>query len=117
MLHTESETSSESQDILHFSEKPFKNATGVELPGISLESQHAVLELVEKNRQRFHIFFNDKNYHNHFVHHLLGAYSFGASPEQLNRLFDKYASYQKPRPPSTITITRENWTEHLGNRE
>lgn len=117
MKNTETNTSYSSQETLPFSEKPFKNSTGVELPGISHESQQVVLELIEKNRERFHIFFNDKNYHNHFVHHLLGAYSLGASPEQLRRIFDKYASYQKPKPPSTVTITRENWTEHLGNRE
>lgn len=105
------------QEPLSFPGKPFKNITGVEMPGVSVETQQVTQELIDKNHRNFHIFFNDKNFHNHFVHHLLAAYSCGASPEQLKRLYEKYASYQKPKPPSTITITKENWTEHLGKRE
>lgn len=103
---------------LPFSSQLFKNISGVELPGITAESQKVTMELLKKNKDNFHIFFNLKaGFHNHFVHHLLAAYSFGASPDMMRRIYEKNASYQKQKPSSKIKITRENWIEHLGNKE
>ena len=70
------------------------------------------------------------------THHLLAAWSLGASPKMLNEIFNKHASYQlpKPKPPEAISgmfpVARrilsltwivcvpnadENWKKHLGH--
>lgn len=44
----------------------------------------------------------------------MAAYSLGASKTKIQQIFDEHASYQKPAPPFTSTLTRENYKEHLG---
>lgn len=51
------------------------------------------------------------------IHHLLAAYSFGASKEKIQHIFDIHAKDQRPLPPSIGTFTRENFKEHLGKAE
>lgn len=102
---------------LSFSGVPFQNASGVQLPGITEQSRKATLELLHKNHNNFNIFINEKAFHNHFVHHLLAAYSCGASPDLLKRIYEKHKSYQRPKPPQKVKITHENWEEHLGKNE
>ena len=100
---------------LKFTEIPFSNPIAIALPGVSSETQQVALELLEKNHRNFDIFYNDKLFHNHFVHHILAAYSLGASVDNLRDAYDKnYILYQRPKPPSKVKITRENWEEHLG---
>lgn len=55
--------------------------------------------------------------YSHLIHHLLAAYSLGASKEKIQEIFDAHASYQRPLPPSIGTFTRENYKEHLGKAE
>jgi len=98
-------------------ETAFKNERGVELPGITGDSQRAVVKLLDQNDKKFDIFFNDKGFHNHCVHHLLAAYSLGASPQLLEAIYKKFEEYLRPRLPSKVKITKENWTEHLGKME
>ncbi|OBZ85247.1 Oxidoreductase AflY [Choanephora cucurbitarum] len=85
-------------------------------PGISPEAAKLSEQLLIKS-DGFHIFFNDKKFHNHLNHHLLAAYSFGASTERLQKIFDINASYQRPMPPSIGEITRENYKQYLGNAD
>lgn len=106
------------QKKLAFTGVPFSNPTSIALPGITNETQKVTLELLEKNHQNFDIFYNDNLFHNHFVHHILAAYSMGASVDNLKDVYDKnYVKYQRPKPPSKIRITHENWKEHLGQPE
>lgn len=51
------------------------------------------------------------------IHHLLAAYSLGASKEKLQEIFDVHAKDQRPIPPSIGEITRENYKEYLGKQE
>jgi len=91
--------------------------SGAQVPGSTNQTQETTLNLLEQNSLNFSIFFNDKGYHNHCVHHLLAAYAFGASSERLNRIYEKYANYLRPRLPPKVTITEENWTEYLGRAD
>ncbi len=98
-------------------DNPNLNPIGAKVPGYNSQTQETTINLLELNSLNFSIFFNDKGYHNHCVHHLLAAYAFGASSESLNRIYEKYANYLRPRLPSVVTITEENWTEYLGRAE
>lgn len=53
----------------------------------------------------------------HLIHHLLAAYSLGASKEKLQEIFDDHAKDQRPMPPSNGEITPANFKEHLGVRK
>ncbi|KAI8644832.1 hypothetical protein BD408DRAFT_412587 [Parasitella parasitica] len=51
------------------------------------------------------------------MHHLLAAYSLGASKEKLQEIFDDHAKDQRPLPPSVGAITRENYSKYLGQAD
>lgn len=53
------------------------------------------------------------------VHQYLSAYALGATPERLQEIFDAHASFQRPLPPHSkvVELTRDNYREHLGNRD
>ena len=90
---------------------------GASLQGPKDHRDETVLKLLEENDRTFHIFYNNRGYHNHTVHHVLTAYALGASVATLKTIYEKNTSYQRPKPPSKITITEENWTQHLGKPE
>ncbi|CAE6420615.1 unnamed protein product [Rhizoctonia solani] len=85
--------------------------------GITPESTAALRRLLIENHKRFHVFFNDRGFHNHLSHHLFAAYGIGAPPHVLQKAFDDHASYQRPAYQSPEPITQENWTKHLGNED
>ena len=101
--------------LLHMDlESSKKKSSVVQLPGSTTDSLKATLELLKKNDLNFNIFVNEQSLHNHCVHHLLAAYAFGASPEQLKKIYEHHALTQLPRLPPKETITQDNWTEFLG---
>lgn len=51
------------------------------------------------------------------IHHLLAAYSLGASKEKIQEIFDEHAKDQRPIPPSICKITRDNYKDYLGKAE
>ncbi|GAA5995664.1 hypothetical protein JCM5350_007794 [Sporobolomyces pararoseus] len=87
------------------------------LAGHSWESKEAVRRCLEENHVNSHTFFNDKGFHNHCAHHLLAAYSLGASPSLLEEILTLHKeTASKPMPPlAPIDITENNWTEYLGD--
>ncbi|KAK4512489.1 Karyopherin transporter [Mucor velutinosus] len=87
------------------------------VPGITPDAALLSEQLLQKNNREFHIFFNEKKFHNHLIHHLLAAYSLGASKQKLQEIFDDHAKDQRPLPPSVGTITRENYTKYLGQAD
>ncbi|KAG1149430.1 hypothetical protein G6F37_005133 [Rhizopus arrhizus] len=87
------------------------------LPGINKEAHTLSEQLILKNHKDFDIFINDKKFHNHFVHHLLAAYSFGANKEKLQEIFEIHAKTQRPIPCSIRKITRENYKEFLNQAD
>ena len=44
-------------------------------------------ELLQKNHDSYHMFFNSDGFHNHIAHHLLTAYALAASPEEIQQHF------------------------------
>ncbi|CAE6468221.1 unnamed protein product [Rhizoctonia solani] len=85
--------------------------------GITPESTATLRRLLIENHKRFHIFFNEKGFHNHLSHHLFAAYGIGAPGHVLQAAFDEHAEYQRPSYKSPEPITQENWTEHLGKED
>lgn len=63
---------------------------------LTIDRAKLASDLLQKNHERFHMFFNNDGFHNHIAHHLLTTYALAASPEDLRRHFDSNASYQRP---------------------
>lgn len=82
-------------------------------PGVTAESTQTLAELLRANHIKYHCFFNDSNFHNHLVHHLLAAFALGCTPTLLNAAYKLHADYQRALKPSPSDITEENWTKHL----
>ncbi|GAA5820629.1 hypothetical protein JCM10212_005714 [Sporobolomyces blumeae] len=87
------------------------------LAGQSWASRDTVRQCLQENHINSHTFFNDKGFHNHCAHHLLAAYSLGASPSLLEEILTLHQeTASKPMPPmALIEITEANWTEYLGD--
>lgn len=76
------------------------STTGVyHVSNISAESARHATALLSQNHDSFNIFWNHRNYHNHQVHYLLTAYALGATPKQLQVVFDGNTAYQRPMLP------------------
>ncbi|GAA5909390.1 hypothetical protein JCM5296_007022 [Sporobolomyces johnsonii] len=87
------------------------------LPGLTWESREEVRRCLEENHISSHTFFNDKGFHNHCAHHLLAAYSMGASPSLIRDILKlHHETAFKPMPPlAPIEINESNWTDFLGD--
>ncbi|KAF8671484.1 hypothetical protein RHS04_08372 [Rhizoctonia solani] len=83
--------------------------------GVTPESTATLRRLLIENHKRFHIFFNDRRFHNHISHHLFAAYGIGAPGHVLQAAFDEHVGYQRLSYKSPGPITHENWKNHLGN--
>jgi len=73
--------------------------------------------LLEGNHKNHDIFFDKAGRHNHAVHHLLAAYSLGASADRLKEIYEEHLVYQRPKPPHKVTISQDNWTQYLGEND
>ncbi|KAJ2885034.1 hypothetical protein IWW38_005361, partial [Coemansia aciculifera] len=95
------------------------NPTGLLLPGVDPTTHHQAVRLCARDYIENHVFFNDKQFHNHLNHHLLAAFSMGASAPRLQEIFDVNSDYQLPSLALTsdVTITADNFVEHLSKEE
>ncbi|KAK7706544.1 hypothetical protein SLS63_013932 [Diaporthe eres] len=59
-----------------------------------------VTELLQKDLDVYHVYFNDRGFHNHIVHHLLALYGTGADAEAIQHGFDGNTGYQLPAKPT-----------------
>ncbi|KAJ9614042.1 hypothetical protein H2200_002178 [Cladophialophora chaetospira] len=57
-----------------------------------------VSELLQRNLESFDIIFRGAR-HNHIVHFLLTLYALGATPDEMDKAYDREAAYQRPRFP------------------
>ncbi|KAL2118406.1 hypothetical protein VTJ04DRAFT_8066 [Mycothermus thermophilus] len=64
------------------------------------EAARTVTELLQKDMENHHVFFNQDGYHNHIPHHLLALYGTGADPAALRAAYSHNESYQRPVMPS-----------------
>ncbi|PPQ89262.1 hypothetical protein CVT25_001346 [Psilocybe cyanescens] len=89
------------------------------LPGITFASKRTVEDLLLKDAEVHHCFFNSAGFHNHLSHHLLAAYDLGASSGHLKKMYDDEAKYQRPiisqDKDKDIVVDDQNWVQYLGN--
>jgi hypothetical protein len=68
-------------------------------------------------QQTLHYHFEYRDYlANHLPMALAALGSLGASDNQLQQYFDYYAPRLEPARPASVSISHENWREHVGNR-
>nr|GAT48366.1 predicted protein [Mycena chlorophos] len=85
----------------------------VNLPN-SPAARSVLLELVQRDAEKHHCFFNDDGFHNHLPHHLVTAYDLGATPALLQAIWDDEAAIERPIGRSGKDVEVGNWTERLG---
>ncbi|KAK0475744.1 hypothetical protein IW261DRAFT_1340087 [Armillaria novae-zelandiae] len=85
------------------------------LPGADADSTVALQNVLRDNHERWHIFFNDRRFHNHTTHHALAIWALGANKETIDAAYREDAGMQKPAIPSPSPITSGNFTSHLGD--
>lgn len=67
------------------------------VPDISTQSVEKATDLLQRNHDEFHIFFNNRGFHNHSAHYVLSALALGATAPQLQAMFDNQKHTQTPR--------------------
>ncbi|KAK4243432.1 hypothetical protein C7999DRAFT_44757 [Corynascus novoguineensis] len=67
-------------------------------PDLTEKSAKKTSELLTKNHDLYHTRFNG-GLHNHIVHHLLALWALGASPQEIQNMWDYNISYQAPLEP------------------
>lgn len=64
------------------------------------EVANKVTELLQKDLEVYHVYFNDRGFHNHIVHHLLALFGTGADAKAIQIGFDGNTGYQRPVRPT-----------------
>lgn len=64
------------------------------------EVANKVTELLQKDLDVYHVYFNDRGFHNHIVHHLLALFGTGADARAVQQGFDGNTGYQRPAQPT-----------------
>ncbi|KAK4546135.1 hypothetical protein LTR36_002272 [Oleoguttula mirabilis] len=91
-------------------------------PGILQESANTASELLQKNHDSHHIFFNKGGFHNHEAHHLLTLWALRAEPGELRKAYNINEGYQRPLGPLNESILAEmhdpdKFSNSLGNEK
>ncbi|KAH0522217.1 hypothetical protein TsFJ059_006102 [Trichoderma semiorbis] len=77
------------------------------------ESAAKVSELLQKDLESHHVFFNAEGFHNHTVHLLLSLYATGASPDVLEQAYAENHSYQikaMNTHPDVVKELKSGWS-------
>ncbi|KAI0123057.1 HypA protein [Xylariales sp. AK1849] len=82
--------------------------TGLWHLGQTESAANKATELLQKDIEQHHVFFNDDGFHNHISHQILALYGTGASAEDLVRGYKNNQNYQRP-----ATKAREDLVEEL----
>ncbi|KAK7060918.1 hypothetical protein VNI00_000651 [Paramarasmius palmivorus] len=88
----------------------------VRLPGTSPESTKTLREVLRKNHEQWHCFYDELGRHNHISHHTLAVWALGAHQDVVRMGYDKNEHLQQPKGESPGVITKENWKDSLGDR-
>ncbi|KAI3318561.1 hypothetical protein HD806DRAFT_511983 [Xylariaceae sp. AK1471] len=72
--------------------------------------------LLQKNHDRFHMFFRPVAGHNHIPHSILSVLAMGGGPPQLKRAYDDGESIQRPLPSLDLKVV-ESLKDHETFRE
>ncbi|KAK9414393.1 hypothetical protein SUNI508_11235 [Seiridium unicorne] len=70
--------------------------TGLWHFGQSESAANKATELLQKDLDAHHVFFNEDGFHNHISHHILALYGTGASVDDLVRGYKENEGYQRP---------------------
>ncbi|RSM14191.1 hypothetical protein CDV31_005527 [Fusarium ambrosium] len=91
------------------------------LLGLKLGSEEAlkVSELLQRDLEHHHVFFNASGFHDHIVHHVLTLYSTGASTKDMDIAYDANKGYQlkamKPKQEMVDNLEHgSDWSTYLG---
>ena len=82
------------------------------VPNINSQSFEVASDLLDKNHQKNHMYFNDDGFHNHIVHHLLTILSLGGTPDEIQKGFENNDNYQRAQRPA-----KERNVEEMSDRE
>ncbi|KAI1854087.1 hypothetical protein JX265_003590 [Neoarthrinium moseri] len=63
-------------------------------------------DLLQKNHDRYHMYFRDVAGHNHIPHSILTVLAMGGGPRQLKRAFDDGVPIQRPLPPVDLEVVK-----------
>ncbi|KXN91334.1 Oxidoreductase AflY [Leucoagaricus sp. SymC.cos] len=86
-------------------------------PGVSPESTQALKEVLKDNHERWHIFFNDRHYHNHAMHQAIANWSLGVDGSVIKAAYELHAKGQRPIYDSPESVTEVNFEKHLGDAQ
>ncbi|KAH6611050.1 hypothetical protein Trco_001070 [Trichoderma cornu-damae] len=78
------------------------------------EAAATVSELLQRDLESHHVFFNAEGFHNHIVHFLLSLYATGASPSVLQQAYAENHSYQiaaMSSHPDVVEELKSGWSE------
>lgn len=64
-------------------------------------------ELLQKNHDKYHMYFRDVAGHNHIPHSILTVLAMGGGPNELNRAYDDAEGLQRPLPPVDSQAVKE----------
>ncbi|KAF8903483.1 hypothetical protein CPB84DRAFT_1678024 [Gymnopilus junonius] len=84
-------------------------------PGVTPDSTKTLQAILTDNHKRWHVFFNDRGFHNHSAHTALSLWCLGAGKSILQSSYEASAKYQRPAFTSPNSITKQNWVNHLGH--
>lgn len=77
--------------------------------------------LIRKNHETYAILFRKQDYHNHVPNTMTSAYVLGASSEHLEEILEsegkRLIKWDDISKRSDLVVTRENWLEHVGDRD
>ncbi|KAH8846713.1 hypothetical protein MCOR27_004244 [Pyricularia oryzae] len=79
--------------------------TGLLKVSQNADAAKTVTELLQKDLEEHHVFFNKEGFHNHIVHHLLSLYGTSAGPSSLKKAWEGNTSYQRPVQPTHASAT------------
>ncbi|KAJ9605938.1 hypothetical protein H2200_009787 [Cladophialophora chaetospira] len=70
-------------------------------------SVDTAVSLLQKNHERWHMYFRDVAGHNHIPHAILSTFAMGGGPQELTRAYDDGESIQRPMPPVSSQVVDE----------
>ncbi|KDR73017.1 hypothetical protein GALMADRAFT_745407 [Galerina marginata CBS 339.88] len=86
-------------------------------PGVTPASTTALQGILTDNHKRWHVFFNDRGFHNHAAHAALSLWCLGADESILKASYEENCKEQRPAFPPPEPITKQNWRDHLGDEK
>jgi hypothetical protein len=84
-------------------------------PGVSPSSTITLQSILSDNHKRWHIFFNERQLHNHSAHAVLTLWRLGADKSLLESSYKRSSEKQRPAFHSPNSINQQNWRDYVGD--